>query len=76
MIASAEIRVIEVSGDIGITQIGDNAFDACVFGLLGSSKFLEIFKKHGTKRGRRISCNLNPLKPNTVAHKNMVQRTV
>ena len=44
MIASSEVRVIEVSGDIGISQIGDNTFDACVFALPGSSKFFEIFK--------------------------------
>lgn len=76
MITSAEVRLIERSCDSGITQFSDNTLDADVFGFPGSPKICEIFKEHRVKRSWRISRTLNPLKPNPVTHKNMVQRIV
>jgi hypothetical protein len=41
--------VIKRTGDIGITQASDNAFDAGVLGIPSSSKVLEIFKQQSAQ---------------------------
>ena len=76
MITGAYVRVIKRTGDIGITQASDNAFDAGVLGIPSSSKVLEIFKQQSAQIGRHISSALNPLKPNAVTHEDMIQRSV